>query len=103
MHSQQTAASRQRRIIASPHVFNESARGRVASLPMSPADLEKLRTEVRELRLRGRIEIAERLRDARQYGDGSNNDELHAVRDEATMVEARILLLDHVIQRATVP
>jgi transcription elongation factor GreA len=102
MHSQQTPASRQRRIIASPHVFNESARARAASLPMSPADLENLRTELRELRLRGHSEIAERLRDARQYGDGSNNDELHAVRGEEMVVEARIALLEHVIARAAV-
>jgi transcription elongation factor GreA len=69
---------------------------------MSPADLENLRMELRELRLRGRSEIAEGLRDARQYGNGSNNDELHAVREEEMVVEARIALLEHVIARAAV-
>jgi transcription elongation factor GreA len=102
MQSQQTPASPQRRIIASPHVFNEPARGRSASLPMTHADLENLRTELRELRLHGRSEIVERLRDARQYGDGSNNDELHAVREEQMVVEARIALLEHVIARAAI-
>jgi transcription elongation factor GreA len=69
---------------------------------MTHADLEDLRAELRELRLHGRGGIAERLRDARQYGDGSNNDELHAVREEQMVVEARIALLEHVIARAAV-
>jgi transcription elongation factor GreA len=46
--------------------------------------------------------MVERLRDARQYGDGSNNDELHAVREEQMVVEARIALLEHVIVRAAI-
>lgn len=50
----------------------------------------------------GRGDIAERLRDARQYGDGSNNDELLAVREEQIVVEARIALLEHVIARAVI-
>jgi transcription elongation factor GreA len=102
MHSQQTPASPQGRIIASPHVFKEPARARPAALPMTHADLEDLRAEVRELRLHGRSEIAERLRDARQYGDGSNNDELHAVREEQMVIGARIALLEHVIARAAI-
>jgi len=102
MHSQQTPASPQRRIIASPDLFKEPAQARPASLPMTRADLEALRAEVRELRLHGRSEIAGRLRDARQYGDGSNNDELHAVREEQMVVEARIALLEHVIARAAI-
>jgi transcription elongation factor GreA len=71
-------------------------------LPMTGADLEDLRAELRELGLHGRGEIAERLRDARLYGDGSNNDELHAVREEQMVVEARIALLEHVIARAVI-
>jgi transcription elongation factor GreA len=73
-----------------------------ASLPMAADDLEALRAELRGLRLSGRGDFAERLRDARQYGDGSNNDELLAVREEQTVVEARIALLEHVIARAVV-
>jgi transcription elongation factor GreA len=69
---------------------------------MAAADLEELRAELRGLRLYGRREIAERLRDARQYGDGSNNDELLAVREEQIVVEARIALLEHVIARAVI-
>jgi transcription elongation factor GreA len=71
-------------------------------LPMIGADLEDLRAELRELGLHGRGEIAERLRDARLYGDGSNNDELHTVREEQMVVEARIALLEHVIARAVI-
>jgi transcription elongation factor GreA len=102
MHSQQTAASPQGRIIASPHLSKEPVTGRPASLPMAAADLEELRAELRQVGVHGRAEIAERLRDARQYGDGSNNDELHAVREEQMVIEARIALLEHVIARAVI-
>jgi transcription elongation factor GreA len=90
MNPQQTAVRPQQRIIPE------------ASLPMTASDLDQLRTELRGLRLYGRGDIAERLRDARQYGDGSNNDELLAVREEQMVIEARIALLEHVIARAVI-
>lgn len=102
MHSQQTPATHRRRVIASPRALNERTAARPASLPMTHADLDDLRAELREVRLDGRAEIAERLREARQYGDGSNNDELHAVRGDQMVVEARIALLEHVVARAFV-
>jgi transcription elongation GreA/GreB family factor len=69
---------------------------------MAAGDLEELRAELRGLRLYARGGTAERLRDARKYGDGSNNDELLAVREEQIVVEARIALLEHVIARAVI-
>jgi transcription elongation factor GreA len=69
---------------------------------MAANDLDDLRAELRGLRLYSRGDIAEGLRDARQYGDGSNNDELLAVREEQIVVEARIALLEHVIARAAI-
>jgi transcription elongation factor GreA len=88
MHSQQTPT--------------EPAAGRTPSLPMAARDLEELRAELRGLRLYGRGDIADRLREARQYGDGSNNDDLLAVREEQIVMEARIALLEDVIARAVV-
>lgn len=102
MHSQQTAARPQRQIVASPDLVSEGAAGRAPSLPMAAGDLEELRAELRGLRLYGRGDIADRLRDTRQYGDGSNNDELLAVREEQIVIEARIALLEDVIARAVV-
>ena len=55
-----------------------------------------------ELRRRHREEIAERLREARSYGDGSNNDEYHALREEQMVLEARIALLETDVARAVV-
>jgi len=55
-----------------------------------------------ELRRRHREEIAQRLREARSYGDGSNNDEYHALREEQMVLEARIALLEATVARAVV-
>ena len=51
---------------------------------------------------RHREEIAQRLREARSYGDGSNNDEYHALREEQMVLEARIALLEATVARAVV-
>jgi transcription elongation GreA/GreB family factor len=40
------------------------------------------------MRRRTRLEMAQRLREARAYGGGSNNDEYHAVREEQMVLEA---------------
>ncbi len=55
-----------------------------------------------ELRRRHRDEVAQRLREARAYGDGSSNDEYHAIREEQLVLEARIALLEATIARAVV-
>jgi transcription elongation factor GreA len=70
--------------------------------PMTAASLEQLRDELEQLRRRSRAEIAQRLRDARQYGDGSNNDESHAIREEQLVLEARIASLQGTIETAVV-
>ena len=69
---------------------------------MTPAGLEELRLELERLRRHGRDEVAQRLREARTFGDDSNNDEYHAVREEQTVLEARIALLEDAVGRAVV-
>jgi transcription elongation factor GreA len=69
---------------------------------MTAASLNELRDELEQLRRRTRVEIAQRLREARSYGDGSNNDEHHAVREEQMVLEARIASLEDTLARATV-
>jgi transcription elongation factor GreA len=69
---------------------------------MTAAGLESLRSELRRLRERTRLEIAQRLREARSYGEGANNDEYHAVREEQMVLEARMASLEETIGRATV-
>jgi transcription elongation factor GreA len=69
---------------------------------MTAASLNELRDELEQLRRRTRLEIAQRLREARFYGDGSNNDDYHAVREEQMVLEARIASLEDTLARATV-
>jgi transcription elongation factor GreA len=69
---------------------------------MTAAGLEAVRGELARLRRSARLEIEQRLREARAYGDGSNNDEHHAVREDQMVLEARMAALDETINRATV-
>jgi transcription elongation factor GreA len=69
---------------------------------MTAASLAELRVELEQLRKRTRIEIAQRLREARSYGDGSNNDDYHAVREEQMVLEAKIASVEQTVARATV-
>ena len=63
---------------------------------------EELRGVLELMRARHREEIAERSREARSYGDGSNNDEYHALREDQMVLEARIALLETALDRAVV-
>ena len=87
---------------ADPIAGEGPARHASAAAPMTAASLQQLRDELQQLRRRGRDEIAQRLRDARQYGDGSNNDEFHAIREEQLVLEARIASLQGTIDTAVV-
>jgi transcription elongation factor GreA len=72
------------------------------NLLMTADTLSELRDELEQLRRRTRSEIADRLREARAYGDGSNNDEHHAVVEEQMVLEARLRSLEATIARARV-
>ncbi|HEY7454985.1 MAG TPA: GreA/GreB family elongation factor [Thermoleophilaceae bacterium] len=69
---------------------------------MTAADLNELRSELERLRERTRSHVEQRLRDARPYGEGSNNDEYHDVREEQMVLEARLAALEDTIDRAVV-
>jgi transcription elongation factor GreA len=72
------------------------------SMPMTAAGLEELQLGLEALRRRSHEELAERMREARGYGEGSNNDEYHALCEEQAVVEARIAFLEKTLRRATV-
>ncbi|HET9412436.1 MAG TPA: transcription elongation factor GreA [Candidatus Saccharimonadales bacterium] len=61
------------------------------------ADLE---LELSELKSR-RSEIAQKIADARDYGDLSENSEYAAARDEQGQVESRIAEIEEILQNAT--
>ena len=69
---------------------------------MTAAGLDELRTELERLRQQTRNHVEQRLREARPYGEGSNNDEYHDVREEQMVLEARLAALEDTIDRAVV-
>jgi hypothetical protein len=69
---------------------------------MTAAGLDELRSELERLRRQTRTHIEQRLREARPYGEGSNNDEYHDVREEQMVLEARLAALEDTIDRAVV-
>lgn len=69
---------------------------------MTAAGLDELRSELERLRQQTRNHVEQRLREARPYGEGSNNDEYHDVREEQMVLEARLAALEDTIDRAVV-
>ena len=66
------------------------------------AGLDELRSELERLRQQTRNHVEQRLREARPYGEGSNNDEYHDVREEQMVLQARLAALEDTIDRAVV-
>ena len=73
-----------------------------AGVVLSAADYAALMRELDDLRKRHRGEVAQRLRDARDYGSPGDDDEELAIREDAAYTEARIAQLEHVARFATV-
>ena len=64
--------------------------------------LEEIKKELDVLKLEKRPEIIKALKDARALGDLSENAEYDAARNEQAIVEARILELEQMIEKAVV-
>ena len=69
---------------------------------MTAASLDELRSELERLRRSTRLQVEQGLREVRPYGEGSNNDEYHAVREEQMVLEAQLAALERTIERATI-
>ncbi len=69
---------------------------------LSPEGLSKLQEELDYLRNVKRKEVAERLKEARSYGDLSENSEYDDARNEQAFVEGRITMLENTLRNATV-
>lgn len=63
------------------------------------ADLEK---ELDTLKNEGRVDIAEKLKVARSYGDLSENSEYDEAKSEQAKIEARIAELEYILENAVV-
>ena len=69
---------------------------------LTPEGYKKLEQELRDLKVEGRKEIAEKIKEARSYGDLSENAEYDAAKDEQRDVEARIEELEKLLKNAEV-
>jgi transcription elongation factor GreA len=64
--------------------------------------LEKLKQEVEHLSTVKRREVAERIKEAREFGDIMENSEYDDAKNEQAMLEQRIAQLEDRLRRATV-
>jgi transcription elongation factor GreA len=73
-----------------------------ARVQLSPADYAELMRELDELRSRHRGELAQRLRDARDFGSPGDADDRLAAFEDAAVDEARIAQLEQLARCASV-
>jgi transcription elongation factor GreA len=64
--------------------------------------LEELKQELATLKSEKRLDVAERLKRAKEYGDLSENSEYSEAREEQARVESRIFELDELLKRAVI-
>jgi transcription elongation factor GreA len=69
---------------------------------LTPEGLKKLKDELELLSTEKRREVAERIKEAREFGDISENAEYDDAKNEQAMVESRIALLAEKLRMATV-
>jgi len=67
---------------------------------LSKEQLEKFKAELEQLKNVKRNEVAQRLKQAKEYGDLSENSEYAEARDEQANVEARIFELEELMKTA---
>jgi transcription elongation factor GreA len=63
---------------------------------------EKLKTEIEDLSGRGRKEIADRIKEARDFGDIAENAEYDSAKNDQAMLEARIAQLEDRVRSAVI-
>jgi transcription elongation factor GreA len=71
-------------------------------LVLTREGFEKLKAEIEHLRTEGRRQVAERIKEAREFGDIAENAEYDHAKNEQAMLEARISALEEKLRAATV-
>jgi transcription elongation factor GreA len=69
---------------------------------ITPEGLEKLKEEIENLSTERRREVAARIKEAREFGDITENAEYDDAKNEQALLEARIAQLEERLRRATV-
>ena len=71
-------------------------------IPFTQSGLEKIKTELHQLKNVERQQVIRAIADAREHGDLSENAEYHAARERQSFIEGRITELEDVTSRAEV-
>ena len=69
---------------------------------LTPEGYEKLKQQIEELETTKRREVADRIREAREFGDITENSEYDDAKNEQAMLEARIASLEDKLRSASV-
>ena len=69
---------------------------------LTRAGLNKLEKELQDLKVNRRQEIAEKIKEAREQGDLSENAEYDAAKDEQREIEERIVAIETLLKNAEV-
>ena len=69
---------------------------------ITPEGLEKLKTDLHEMQTVRRREVAERIKEAREFGDIAENSEYDDAKNEQAMLEQRIAQMEERVRRAIV-
>ena len=70
--------------------------------PITSRGIEKLKTELQELKNTKRPKIVTAIAEARGHGDLKENAEYHAAKEEQSKIESRIIEINDLIARANV-
>lgn len=73
-----------------------------AEIVLTQSELEQLKEELRTLRTTGRNDIAEKIKEAKSFGDLSENSEYDEAKNDQAKLEARIAELEYTVNNATV-
>ena len=63
---------------------------------------EELKNELEHLKKEGRIDIADRLKKAKEYGDLSENAEYSEAKESQAQMEQRIVELENILRNSTI-
>ncbi|HEX8101890.1 MAG TPA: transcription elongation factor GreA [Solirubrobacteraceae bacterium] len=69
---------------------------------LTPEGLQKLKDEIAHLSTEKRREVAERIKEAREFGDISENSEYDDAKNEQALLESRIATLEDKLRSASV-
>ena len=69
---------------------------------LTPEGLEELKAKIQDLQTRRRAEVAQRIKEAREFGDIAENSEYDDAKNEQAMLEKQIADLEEKLRRARV-